>query len=125
MRALAERITLLLGRSCSVALASFGHVPVLTPPLAGCVDESEHGLDQAISRNAERKECGCAKRRFGSHTVFVAKDSARSECRANRAYKSDEQGGADRESTRWCGGSASRGVGIHGCVRHPISTCVD
>ena len=125
MRALRERITLLFRLTRSVAFAALGDVAVVSPALAGCVYESEHGLDQAISCNTECNERGCTQNRLGSDTILVAENSACRECCANCADQGDQQGGADRESTRRCGCTASRGVGIHGCVRHPISTCVD
>ena len=125
MRAISERTTLLPGLSRPVAFSSFGDFAILAPAFTGCIDERQHGLHQAIGRNTECNEGGCAKDRFGAYGELVLENGACRERGANRTDESNQKGGADRESTRRCGGPASRSVGIHGCVRHPISTCVN
>ena len=90
MRALSERITLLSWLTSPVAFASLRDVAVLSPALAGRIYESENGLDQSISGDAERNQRGCSQNRLRSDTVFVAKYGARSESSANGADKRDE-----------------------------------
>ena len=116
---------LILWRARPRALASLGDIAIVTAALARGIDQRQHRLDQSVCSYAKCEKGDCSEKGFDTNSKFISKHRPRRESCADCADERDQERGADRESTRRCGGPASRGVGIHGCVRHPISTCVD